>query len=100
MKQRRLVYLAVARSLKGRERRLALFLWLTLGVGDAALSLAADSVTVRVGIANASSDVGFFIADRKGYFRQEGIDVTFTAFDSAAKMVAPLGLGRLDVGGG
>ena len=57
-------------------------------------------VTVRVGIVNASSDVGFFIADHKGYFRQEGIVVTFTAFDSAARMIAPLGVGRLDVGAG
>src|SRR3989454_8226330 len=91
---------AVARSLKRRERRLALLLSLALSAGHAARSVAADSVTVRVGIANASSDVGFFIADRKGYFRQEGIDVTFTAFDSGAKMIAPLGLGRLDVGAG
>ena len=87
---------------KGRlaRRAVALFLSLALCAGLAARTFTADSVTVRVGIANASSDVGFFIADRKGYFRQEGIDVTFTAFDSAAKMVAPLGLGRLDVGGG
>jgi NitT/TauT family transport system substrate-binding protein len=76
----------------------ALVLSLSLGAGHAAR--AADTVTVRVGIVNASSDVGFFIADRKGYFRQEGIDVTFTAFDSAAKMIAPLGVGQLDVGGG
>lgn len=56
--------------------------------------------TVRVGIVNASSDVGFFIADRKGYFQQEEIIVSFTAFDSAARMIAPLGVGQLDVGGG
>src|SRR5712691_1768948 len=58
------------------------------------------SATVRVGIANTSSDVGFFIADKKGYFNQEGIQVLFTDFESAAKMVAPLGSGQLDVGGG
>lgn len=66
----------------------------------AALARAAEPVTVRVGIAQASSDVGFFIADKKGYFKQEGIAVTFTPFDSAAKMVAPLGAGQLDVGAG
>lgn len=61
---------------------------------------AAEPITVRVGIANASSDVAFFIADKKGYFRQEGIDAKFIPFDSGAKMVAPLGAGQLDVAGG
>src|SRR5438477_11287684 len=61
---------------------------------------AADLVNVRVGIVNASSDVGFFIADKKGYFREEGISVSFTEFDSGARMVAPLGTGQLDVGAG
>ena len=62
--------------------------------------LAAAPVAVKVGIVDASSDVGFFIADKKGYFKQEGINVTFVTFDSGAKMVAPLGVGQLDVGGG
>ena len=62
--------------------------------------LAAEPASVKVGIVNASSDVGFFIADKKGYFKEEGISVSFVSFDSAAKMVAPLGVGQLDVGGG
>lgn len=62
---------------------------------------AADELTMlRVGITSASSDVVFFIADKKGYFKQEGLAVKFTPFDSAAKMVAPLGAGHLDIGGG
>ena len=56
--------------------------------------------TVRVGIVNASSDVGFFIADKKGYFREEGLTVEMTPFSSAARMIAPLGGGQLDVGAG
>lgn len=80
---------------------IALCLWLApYGGGHAAAQAVAGRTTVRVGIVNASSDVAFFIADRKGYFQQEGIIVAFTAFDSAAKMIAPLGVGRLDVGGG
>ena len=43
---------------------------------------------------------GFFIADKKGYFRAEGIEIKTTPFASAAGMVAPLGRGQLDVGGG
>ena len=61
---------------------------------------AADPIPVRVGLAAASSDVGFFIADKKGYFKEEGLAVTFVNFDSAAKMVAPLGAGQLEVGAG
>ncbi len=61
---------------------------------------AAAATDVRIGIANTSSDAGFFIADKKGYFKQEGINAKFTDFESAAKMVAPLGSGQLEVGGG
>ena len=42
----------------------------------------------------------FFIADKKGYFKAEGLAATMTSFASAAKMIAPLGTGQLDVGGG
>ncbi|MBA2690377.1 MAG: ABC transporter substrate-binding protein [Burkholderiales bacterium] len=60
----------------------------------------ATAATVRVGTTNSSSDAPLFIADKKGYFKAEGIDVEFTAFDSAAKMIAPLGTGQLEVGAG
>src|SRR5262249_1026664 len=53
-----------------------------------------------VGITNSATDGGFFIADKKGYFRAEGIQLKTTPFASAAGMIAPLGRGQLDVGGG
>ena len=59
---------------------------------------AADRVTV--GTVGNNSDAGFFIAQARGYFAQEGVDVDFTPFDGAQKMMAPLGQGDLDVGGG
>jgi NitT/TauT family transport system substrate-binding protein len=65
-----------------------------------AAATAAELAVVKIGTTNVSTDIGFFIADKKGYFKQEGIDATFTSFNSAAKMVAPLGVGQLDVGGG
>ena len=61
-------------------------------------ALAADKVTI--GIVNAVSDGGLFIAEEKGYFAQAGIEASFVEFDTGAKMVAPLGAGQLDVGGG
>lgn len=73
-------------------------------VGLAALMvLSAHAQTrteVRVGTLGAISDAPIFIADKKGYFREEGIDVKMTVFQSAATMIAPLGAGQLDVGAG
>jgi NitT/TauT family transport system substrate-binding protein len=59
---------------------------------------AADTVTV--GTSSSSSDVPLFIAEQNGYFKEQGLDVKLTPFDSAAKMVAPLGTGELDVAAG
>jgi NitT/TauT family transport system substrate-binding protein len=60
----------------------------------------ADPVTIRVGALNIGSDAPFLIADKKGYFKDEGLNVTFTIFASAGQMVVPLSSGQLDVGGG
>jgi len=61
---------------------------------------AAEAAQVRIGIARTMSDVGYYVADAMGYFRDEGIEVILTPFNSAAQMMAPLGVGDLDVGGG
>ncbi|MFQ0815149.1 ABC transporter substrate-binding protein [Brucella anthropi] len=61
---------------------------------------AENTATVNIGLVNSNSDVAFFIADKKGYFRDEGIDAKFIPFDAGAKMVAPLGAGQLDVAAG
>jgi len=72
----------------------------SLGCGGAAVAQPAQLAQVAVGIANTATDVGFFIADKRGYFRDAGIAVTMTPFASAARMIAPLGTGQLDVGAG
>ena len=74
---------------------------LVLGLaGRPSATTAAEAVQVRVGIARTMSDVGYYVADAMGFFRDEGIEVTMTPFNSAAQMMAPLGVGDLDVGGG
>jgi len=73
------------------------FAVLVLALCGVGVALAAP---VRVGTTNSSSDAPLFIAAAKGYFKAEGIDVEFTSFDSAAKMIAPLGTGQLEVGAG
>ncbi len=63
-------------------------------------AIAQSPAEVNVGIVNASSDVEVFLAQKKGWFRDEGINVLTHEFRSAIDMVAPLAAGQLDVGGG
>src|SRR5215467_7372573 len=68
-----------------------------LGVGSA---FGQAPITVTVGAASTTSDAPIYIADKKGYFRAEGLEAKVTNFRSAADMVAPLGIGQLDAGAG
>jgi len=79
--------------------RLSRVFLLTLAGLLAALGAqAADKV--RVGTIGSSSDAGLYVAEGKGFFKAEGLEVELTVFDAAAKMIAPLGTGDLDVGSG
>lgn len=78
---------------------LALFFASTISVPSAAVAAPAPAA-VTVGIVNAVSDAPIFIAEKKGFFADEGLTVTTKAFPSAANMVVPLGAGQLDVGAG
>lgn len=70
---------------------------LLAGLASAGNALAQS---VSVGAASTTSDAPIYIADRKGFFRAEGLDVKVTNFRSASDMVAPLGAGQLDAGAG
>ena len=63
-------------------------------------AIAQSPVELTVGIVGASSDVSVFLADKKGWLKEEGIILKTVQFPSAANMVAPLGAGQLDIGGG
>ncbi len=56
--------------------------------------------TVKFGQVGTISDAAIFIADAKGYFKDQGITLDLQTFQSASLMVAPLGTGELDAGGG
>jgi NitT/TauT family transport system substrate-binding protein len=72
-----------------------------LVVAQSQTSAAAKNLDrVELGIARTMSDSGYYVADDLGYFRDEGIQIVMTPFNSAAQMIAPLGTGELDVGGG
>ena len=55
---------------------------------------------VTIGGTLSATDIGLWVAHKKGYFRDEGIDADFVTFDSAARMIAALGTGELDVSAG
>lgn len=57
-------------------------------------------VTLKIGQVGGLSDAAIYIADAKGFFKEQGIVLEATSFASAAQMVAPLGTGELQVGGG
>jgi NitT/TauT family transport system substrate-binding protein len=55
---------------------------------------------VSVGILSITTEAAIFIADAKGYFRAENLDVSLSSFRSASDMVPQLATGQLDVGAG
>ncbi len=75
---------------------------LMAGLCAAAVPTSAEAPeTVRVGVGPGSlTYTSFFLAERLGFFKSENLNVQWVPIDSAALMVAPLGVGQLDVGGG
>ena len=55
--------------------------------------------TINIGVVNLSTDIAFYIAEKRGYLKAEGLKAEFAYFDSGAKMIVPLGTGDLDTGG-
>jgi NitT/TauT family transport system substrate-binding protein len=70
------------------------------GSTQAANGQSCSGKTVTIGITKSASDAPFYVAEDKGYFKKQGLTAKFVPFDSAAKMIAPLGAGQLDVGAG
>lgn len=71
--------------------------------GAAAAMMAAPCLAqdvVKIGHLNTIADIQVHIAEEKGYFAQEGLKAELVIFDASARMIAPLGTGDLDVGGG
>jgi NitT/TauT family transport system substrate-binding protein len=68
---------------------------------SAPLTTSPPAARVQVGqIGVTVGDAPIFIAEDRGYFREEGLEVERTQFDSAARMIPALASGQLDVGGG
>ncbi|HLH97346.1 MAG TPA: ABC transporter substrate-binding protein [Xanthobacteraceae bacterium] len=90
-----------------RPSRLAVFLGGALVIAGAFMlslggpqSRAQTNNVVKLASAGIASDIGFFIAEKKGYFKAEGLDVQLTTLANSPQMIGPLGMGQLDVGAG
>jgi len=60
----------------------------------------AAPLPVRVGAIGSSSDSGIYIALDRGYFQEQGLDVSLEAIRSATDVLSALATGNLDVAGG
>ena len=77
----------------------------TVSGAAAAASLAAPAIAqgpakITLGVPNAATDVGYFVAHARGYFKEEGLEVEMLPFASGARMIAPLASGELHVAAG
>ncbi len=55
---------------------------------------------MKVATVGATSDVGFYIADERGYLQEEGLGISFERVQSGPQMIPFLASGQLDVAGG
>jgi NitT/TauT family transport system substrate-binding protein len=78
----------------GAATALAMAICLTSAAGGQQLD------AVKVGINNVVSDIVFHIAEQRGFFAEQKLKIEFIPFDSGPRMIAPLGVGQIDVGGG
>jgi ABC-type nitrate/sulfonate/bicarbonate transport system substrate-binding protein len=59
-----------------------------------------DLGTIQIGYLPTLGYSAFFLAEEKGYFKEQGLDVELTMFKSGSEMIVPLSTGQLDVGAG
>src|SRR6516165_2069130 len=56
-------------------------------------------VAIKVGAIGAVSDAGIFIAQEKGYFKDEGLDVELVSFKAAPQILPAIATGEVQVSG-
>ncbi len=71
---------------------------LTTGPQAPAATAPADRRKVSYGYIAILAGAPTFVAQDRGYFDEQGLDVEFTPFDSGALLLTPVSAGQLDVG--
>lgn len=76
-------------------------LWLVLtSACGPTLSPMSAPMSVTIGVVANTSDGGIFLAQDRGYFKAEGIDLHIQRFQTLVDMVAPLTSGQLQIASG
>jgi NitT/TauT family transport system substrate-binding protein len=88
----------MSRFIRGSIALVVLLLVAACG-GNGSASESGGLKLVRIGSQKITADAGLFLADRLGYFKQEGIRVTFNRLDDASAITNALATGRLEVAG-
>ena len=76
-------------------KRLCLILGLA-AAGCASQAMAQQN-KINVGLTSLATDIALFVAEKRGYFKSEGLDVSLVNFQSAAVMIVPMTSGDIDV---
>ena len=76
-------------------KRLCLILGLA-AAGCASQAMAQQN-KINVGLTSLATDIALFVAEKRGYFTSEGLDVSLVNFQSAAVMIVPMTSGDIDV---
>lgn len=66
----------------------------------AAVQPLSPPVSLRVGTIGLNGEIGMFVAQERGYYRDEGLEVEFVPFRSAAEALPALASGEVALSGG
>ena len=69
-----------------------------LVLASSVIARADEALKVKVGVLRLSSSAPVFIAEDKGYFRDEGLNVELKFFDAAQPIAVATTAGDVDVG--
>jgi len=78
---------------------LAVALSSPLSIAVASAQTAGAPIALKVGAIGAVSDAGIFIAQEKGFFRDEGLDVELVGFKAAPQILPAIATGEVQVSG-
>ncbi|HET7580143.1 MAG TPA: ABC transporter substrate-binding protein [Bacillales bacterium] len=67
---------------------------------DGNLTPLAKPTTVTIAEDGSASGAGFYIADKKGYFKDYNINIKFAKFSNSDDMLPALAAGKIDIAGG
>lgn len=73
---------------------------LALAAAVAGSTTAQSAERVSVGTSSVLTDGVLYIAQQKGFFSEQRLDVEIIPFDSSPKLIPPLGIGQIDVAAG